>query len=97
MILLEYKHKKKLNARSSRTFKLLLKPQNESLASPVSQLLVKALIYRARMHLRVYCVYVIIFFLIIMPFGKTIKGVVSYIDMENDFDIEIYALDVFIK
>ena len=32
-----------------------------------------------------------------MPFGKTIKRVVAYIDMENCFDIEVYALDVFIK
>ena len=32
-----------------------------------------------------------------MPFGKTIKRVVAYIDMENGFDIEVYALDVFIK
>jgi len=50
MILIEYKYRKKLNARSSRTLKLLLKPQNEPLASPVSQILVKVLIYHARMH-----------------------------------------------
>ena len=30
-------------------------------------------------------------------FGKTIKRVVAYIDMENGFDIEVYTLDVFIK
>ena len=32
-----------------------------------------------------------------MPFGKTIKMVVAYIDMENGFDVEVYTLDVFIK
>ena len=32
-----------------------------------------------------------------MPFGKTIKRVVAYIGMENISDIEVYALDVFIK
>ena len=32
-----------------------------------------------------------------MPFGKTIKRVVAYIGMENSFDIEVYALYVFIK
>ena len=45
----------------------------------------------------VYCIYVMVLFLIIIPFGKTIKRVVAYIDMENGFDIEIYTLDVFIK
>ena len=32
-----------------------------------------------------------------MPFGKTIKRVEAYINMENGFDIEVYTLIVLIK